>query len=71
MTNMTLERMVFAVAGSAIVLSILLGNLLHPYWYAVGAFLGADLAQAAITGYSPLASLLRRIGLRCGAVFGN
>jgi Inner membrane protein YgaP-like, transmembrane domain len=68
---MNLERMLLAVAGSAIVLSILLGNLLHPYWYALGAFLGADLAQAAITGYSPLAALLRKIGLRCGAVFGD
>lgn len=68
--TVTVERLVFAVAGSAIVLSILLGNLVHPYWYALGAFLGADLAQSAITGCSPLAALARKIGLRCGTVFG-
>jgi hypothetical protein len=68
---MTVERLMLAVAGSLIVLSILLGNLVHPYWYALGAFLGADLAQAAITGYSPIAALLRKVGLRCGTVFGD
>ncbi len=51
-----------------IVLSVL-GNLLHPYWYAVVAFLGADLAQASVTGYCPIATLCRRIGMQFGAVF--
>jgi hypothetical protein len=49
--------------GSLIVASILLGNLVHPYWYALAAFLGADIAQAAVTAYSPFAALMRRIRL--------
>jgi hypothetical protein len=68
-THINIDRLVLAVAGSLIVISVLLGNLVHPYWYAVAAFLGADLAQASITGYCPLATLLRRVGVRFGAAF--
>jgi hypothetical protein len=66
---MNVDRLVLATAGSLIVLSVLLGNLIHPYWYALAAFLGADLAQASVTGYCPLAALLRRVGVRFGAAF--
>jgi hypothetical protein len=66
---MTIERLVLALAGTLIVLSALLGNLLHPYWYALAAFLGDDLAQALVTGYCPIATLCRKIGKQFGAVF--
>ena len=66
---MTIERLVLAFAGTLIVLSVLLGNLVHPNWYALAAFLGADLAQASVTGYCPIATLCRKIGMRFGAVF--
>lgn len=68
-TNVNVDRLVLACAGSLIVISILLGNLVHPYWYALAAFVGADLAQASVTGYCPLAALLRRIGVRFGPAF--
>ena len=42
---------------------------MHRYWYALAALLGADLAQASVTGYCPLAALLRSIGIRFGAAF--
>jgi hypothetical protein len=66
---MNVDRLVLATAGSLIVVSVLLGNLVHPYWYALAAFLGADLAQASVTGYCPLAAMLRRVGVRFGAAF--
>ena len=62
-TTVNVDRLVLACAGSLIVTSILLGNLLHPYWYALAAFLGADIAQASLTGYSPVAAIVRRIRL--------
>jgi hypothetical protein len=68
-TNINVDRLVLACAGSLIVVSILLGILVHPYWFALAAFLGADLAQASVTGYCPLAALLRRIGVRFGPAF--
>jgi hypothetical protein len=66
---MNVERLVLACAGSLIVTSILLGNLVHPYWYALAAFLGADLAQASLTGTCTLAVLFKTIGVRTGAAF--
>jgi hypothetical protein len=56
-----IDRLVLAVAGSLIVVSVMLGNLVHPYWYALAAFIGADFAQSAVTGYCPLAAVLLRI----------
>ncbi len=58
---MNIDRLVLATAGSLIVAGVLLGNLVHPYWYALAAFIGADFAQASVTGYCPLAALLLRI----------
>jgi hypothetical protein len=66
---MTVEPMVLALAGSMIVIAMLLGSLVHPYWYALAAFLAADLAQSSATGYCPLAWLLRKAGVRYGTVF--
>lgn len=68
-THINIDRLVLGCAGSLIVVSILLGILVHPYWYALAAFLGADLAQASVTGYCPLAALLRWMGVRFGAAF--
>jgi Inner membrane protein YgaP-like, transmembrane domain len=62
-TTVNVDRLVLAFVGSLIVSSILLGNLVHPYWYALAAFLGADIAQAAVTAYSPFAALMRKIRL--------
>jgi Protein of unknown function (DUF2892) len=67
--GMNVDRLVLAIAGSSIVMSVLLGNLVHPYWYALAAFVGADLAQASVTGYCPLAAMLRRFGVRLGSAF--
>ena len=58
---MHIDRLVLAAAGSLVVAGVLLGNLVHPYWYALAAFIGADLAQASVTGYCPLAAMLLRV----------
>jgi hypothetical protein len=68
-THINVDRLVLACAGTLIVASILLGILVHPYWYALAAFLGADLAQASVTGYCPLAAMLRKAGVQLGAAF--
>ena len=69
-TAVTIERLVLAFSGTLIVVSVLLGKLpSHPNWYALAAFLGADLAQASVTGYCPIARAFRKIGMRFGAAF--
>jgi hypothetical protein len=66
---MSIDRVVFAIAGAMILLSLALSYLLSPYWLILAAFVGLNMFQAAFTGFCPLAMLLKRLGARPGAAF--
>lgn len=66
---MNIDRFVFAFAGSLILISLVLGRLVHPYWHGLTAFVGLNMFQAAFTGYCPLALILKRLGFKPGPAF--
>ncbi|TAN59314.1 MAG: DUF2892 domain-containing protein [Rhodospirillales bacterium] len=66
---MTIDRAVFAFAGTMILLSLALSQLHSPMWLWFTAFVGANLLQAAFTGFCPLATILKKIGLKPGCAF--
>ncbi|MBK1723374.1 YgaP family membrane protein [Thiocystis violacea] len=66
---MTIERIVFAVAGAFIVISIGLAHFVSPYWLWFTAFVGANLFQSAFTGFCPLALILKKLGKEAGSAF--
>lgn len=66
---MSIDRIVLAFAGSMIIVSLLLGYFVSPYWLALAAFVGINLFQAAFTGFCPLALILKKAGVRPGAAF--
>jgi|TARA_R110002072_G_scaffold4706_21_gene32961 hypothetical protein len=66
---MSLDRVVLAFAGLMILLSTALSYYLHPYWIFLAVFVGANLFQAAFTGFCPLAILLKKLGVRPGEAF--
>jgi len=66
---MSIDRIVLAVAGTMVLLSLLLGYFVSPYWYWFTAFVGANLLQSAFTGTCPLVLILRKAGVRSGAAF--
>jgi hypothetical protein len=66
---MTIDRAVMAFAGSMILLSLALGQIMSPYWLLLTAFVGLNLLQSAFTGFCPLAVALKRLGVRPGAAF--
>jgi len=66
---MSIERVVLAFAGSVILLSVLLAVYVNIHWLWFTAFVGANLLQSSITGYCPLATILKRLGLRPGSAF--
>jgi hypothetical protein len=66
---MSIDRVVFAVAGAMILVSLLLGHYVSPYWFWFTAFVGANLLQSAFTGFCPMALILRKVGVRSGAAF--
>jgi hypothetical protein len=66
---MSIDRAVMAFAGLMILVSLALGYFMHPNWYWLTAFVGANLFQASFTGFCPLAIILRKAGLQPGAAF--
>ena len=62
--TMSIERMVLALAGSFILISLILSRLFSPYWLLFTAFVGANLLQSAFTGFCPLAKLLKAMGAK-------
>lgn len=66
---MTIDKMVMAFAGTVILASLLMANLHSPNWLWLTAFVGANMLQAAFTGFCPLAIILKKIGIKPGAAF--
>jgi len=66
---MNIDRLVFAFAGLMILASLALSQLHSVYWLWLTAFVGANMFQAAFTGFCPLARILAAFGKRPGAAF--
>ncbi len=66
---MTIDRFVMAFAGAMILLSLALSQLHSTYWLWLTAFAGANILQSAFTGFCPLATILKRMGIKPGQAF--
>lgn len=66
---MTIDRAVMAFAGAVILASLALAQLHSAYWLLLTAFVGLNLLQASMTGFCPLAIVLKRLGVRPGQAF--
>ncbi len=60
---MTIERWIRLIAGTFVMLSLALSQLLSPYWLLFTAFVGANLFQSALTGWCLMEDILRKLGL--------
>ena len=66
---MTIDRAVFAFAGIVVLVSVVLGWLVSPWWLLVTAFAGANLLQASVTGFCPAAMVFKALGAKPGCAF--
>lgn len=66
---MSIDRIVLAFAGFAILASLALSQWHSFNWLWLTAFVGANLLQSAFTGFCPLAMMLRSFGIRPGEAF--
>ena len=66
---MTIDRVVVALAGSLVLINLVLSQVYHPYWLCLTAFVGVNLLQSAFTGFCPLAKILKAIGIKPGEAF--
>ncbi len=61
---MTIEKALRLIAGTFIVLSVILAQLHSPYWLFFTAFVGLNLLQSGFTNWCPMMWLLGKLGLR-------
>ncbi len=66
---MTIDRVVLAFAGAMILVSVALAQFHSVYWLFLTAFVGLNLIQASVTRFCPVASALKRFGVRPGQAF--
>jgi hypothetical protein len=66
---MSIERIVLAVAGSFILISVILAVTVSQLWLWFTAFVGLNLLQSAFTGFCPLATILKKFGKQPGTAF--
>lgn len=65
---MTVDRIVHLMAGLMVLLSIALAHFsANPAWLWLTAFVGINLAQSGVTGFCPLAFMLKKAGVKEGS----
>lgn len=67
---MSIDRIVLAFAGLVILVSLALSQYHSVNWLWLTAFVGANLFQSAFTGFCPLATILKVVGVKPGHAFG-
>ncbi len=66
---MNIDRAVFLFAGTMVLVGLALTELVSPYWLLLPAFVGLNLFQSGITGFCPLAIILKKLGVPPGTAF--
>nr|WP_097460444.1 DUF2892 domain-containing protein [Mangrovitalea sediminis] len=61
---MRMEQYIRAIAGTFILISLLLGHFVNPYWYLFTAFVGLNLLQSAFSGWCLMEKILARLGVQ-------
>jgi hypothetical protein len=66
---MSIDRAVMAFAGALVLISVALAHFVHPLWIWLTVFVGANLLQAAFTGFCPAAMIFKAMGAKPGQAF--
>lgn len=66
---MSIDRAVMAFAGLVVLAGVALAHFVHPLWIWLTVFAGANMMQAAFTGFCPAAMVFKRLGAKPGMAF--
>jgi hypothetical protein len=66
---MSIDRLVLAVAGGVILVSLFLAQFHSPWWLLIVGLIALNMLQAAFTSFCPVAIVLKKLGSRSGAAF--
>ncbi|HVZ66451.1 MAG TPA: DUF2892 domain-containing protein [Lacunisphaera sp.] len=59
---MKIDSFIRVLAGSMVLLSVLLVYFVSPWWLLLTCFVGLNLIQSAFTGFCPPSIVLRKLG---------
>jgi hypothetical protein len=60
---MTMSEALRLIAGGFVMLSVVLGYLVHPGWFIFTLFVAVNLVQSAFTRWCPMMWILKKAGL--------
>lgn len=61
---MKLNNALRLIAGVFVLIAVVLGATVHPYWNYLAVFVAVNLIQSAFTGWCPMMALLRKLGVQ-------
>ena len=61
---MSVNEWLRAIAGLFVVVSVLLGHFVNPWFLAFTVFVGLNLFQSAFTRWCPMMAILRKSGVQ-------
>jgi hypothetical protein len=61
---MSVDRGLRLVGGTFVLVSLLLGYFVSPYWFLFTGFVALNLIQSAFTNWCPMMSILRALGFK-------
>ncbi|HRJ69903.1 MAG TPA: DUF2892 domain-containing protein, partial [Beijerinckiaceae bacterium] len=61
---MCIDKAVMAFAGVMILLSVVLTQLVSPWFWLFTVFIGLNMLQSAFTGFCPAAMIFKKLGAR-------
>jgi hypothetical protein len=60
---MTVDRYLRLIAGLFVLITVLLGYFVSPYWFLFTIFVSLNLVQSAFTNWCPMMAILRKLGV--------
>jgi hypothetical protein len=64
---MPTESYIRVLAGTLVLIGVLLGHFVSSWWLLLAAFVGLNLIQSVFTGFCPAEIILHKLGLGVGA----
>ena len=61
---MTINEYLRLIAGSMIILSVLLAQLVSPQWFWLTVFIGFNLLQSSFTKWCPMITILKKLKVK-------
>jgi len=61
---MNVERYLRMIAGSFVLVSVLLAHYHSQYWLFFTGFVGLNLLQSAFTNWCPMITILKKLGVK-------